>query len=331
MNYRLLVCWICVITCSASALAQDASEFPLTDKATEWSVTVHPERIFQLEAIDQVVDVITDGEGAEMKRLMERYQDVIGLDPTTDIREVHLQSSANVVEFIGEGLQALVQNSVVSANLKSTGNLEGLVLVAPRYDAVESKTRGTLHRFELDGQAVFVHFSDASEGSTVVAGFNDHMVTAAVKDHAGSPSDGKPESGADGILASCDLSPAAIRKVVRMEEWEEHSDDATTVVQRVLDKTNHMSARVSAKGNKFQIEVNLYAKDAAGAKQIHQLARAGAAMLKVAIAEEDDDSSELRAMLKLADGINIRSEGKEINASVDIDDLASVIQVLGEL
>ncbi len=331
MKDRLLACWILVLICSASTLAQDASEFPKTDEAAEWSVTVHPERIFQLEAIDQVVNVITDGEGAELKRLMERYQDVIGLDPTTDIREVHLQSSANVIEFIGEGPEALVQNSVVSAELKSTGNLEGLVLVAPRYNAVENKTRGTLHRFELDNHAVFVHFSEAGEGSKVVAGFNDHLVTAAVKDRTGSPSDGKSGSGSDGLLASCDLSPAAIRKVVRMEEWEQHADDATTVIRRVLDKTNHISAQVSSNGNKFRIEIDLYAKDPAGAKQIHQLARAGSAMLKVAVAEEGDDSPELRAMLKLADSINIRSEGKEINASVEIDDIASVIQVLGEL
>ena len=318
-----------------------------------WSVSVQAKQLFESGLFDQIVTKVIGDDAKEIVVLMDRYQEVIGLDPRQDIDSIELVSSADLMKLLDFDEEQLViehlPKSVLHAKLKKRGNLEGLLLALPGYQVASKSAAGTMHKIStamVISTEDFPALVNFDEQGNVTAGFNPDLVTQATNkklaanQNARSPSDEVDLFGGptelpppQSPIARFVVNGGALKKVVDFPDWQQVKDYPYPVIHRALKKLSHVQADLSSEstGN-MKLDATLTAASDEDASQIAQLLKASVGMLKVTLTENELElDPEVDMIKKLTDEITVQISGRDVKVTANIKDVNSVMMLLQSL
>lgn len=298
-------------------------------ESAAWEANIYLDKVFQKGGIaDQFIQVATGEDAQELQELIERYSGVVGLDPRTDIQRLHFSSNISMAQLEREGELAFLNSSVAIIDLKSLGNLEGLLIAAPGYKALDGPDGAKLHRIAAEGMEATVAFVQSNSSTHhVIIGANEELVRAALAD-AGSASSGARSENGQTMLADLHISRRGLEEILsHAVEGAGDEEYPASVMKRLAEKLNSAHLAIATSDDSLKVYLQLDTTDADSARQLEQLAKAGIAISALA-AEDGADDPETQQILKIVQGLQLSVDGQSVKAVLTVKDLADVLRAL---
>lgn len=283
-----------------------------------------------------LVDTFTDGNGAELERLIDRYRDVVGIDPRTDIRRLDGISSGQLLMLLENDLKGLLLKAHATVEVKSLGNLPGIMLAYPGYGTTKQHKAGVLHTLRIEEAAPTLLVWQTEKGAPrrVVASFDEEILNEAIE------ADGAPRPrdlpGEQTMLATFALRRPAYKTLLErfasVQESGESIDPEAAVVVRVLERLQELDLTVTHDPQENSIDTNLrfHANDEIAAGQIEKLLKAALAFVATNL-----EASEMAERFEgVLEKVEVKSQDTTVHcqfSSQEMHDYQALISLLGEV
>ncbi len=320
----LLLGCLCFAGLSAPAVAQEVQNGLV--------VNVYVDNLFESGLVDRWINAAGEGDAAELRMLIDRYQSIVGLDPTKDIRSIQVSSSAGLMEMAEGNPESLIPKTVLLADVAKTGNLEGLLVAAPGYKASQDRAGNSLHHFDVEEIAGVVAFVPASSGRHyIVVGCDEGMTRKAidaVSTRKASDTASSASTGGEDRLIDFHISNSALKELTdslagQGDEYE------TAIIRNVLGLLDSIDVSVSAgDANALKLTLALEAKNESAARQLEQLANAGKGALDMVIQSEGANDKEVIQMKQLVDSVKLSTEGTTVTATASVSETTLMMLML---
>jgi hypothetical protein len=244
---------------------------------------------------------------------LEKIKEMLGFDP---FQEVHgITVSASDYEHPEQSLVASIRLQ------KTTGNLEGLLLGLPGYEA-KDYGKHPIYSVAPDGDMrVFGAVHTGAQGEkTIVLSVKSDAVTNLLDQldgksaSGGSPSDKSPSGG-----ALKKISDADGKSLVRVDVFELPKDvlDADGPQANIVKLLRKISVQVSESGENLDVNVSLTTDTEKLAEQLRQMAQGLIAALDIA-QSIDPEEQELKRIRQIAHDIKATRDGSTAKIQVSL-------------
>jgi hypothetical protein len=245
---------------------------------------------------------------------LEKINEMLGFDPFQEVGEIRV--SAADYEHPERSLVASIRLQ------KTTGNLEGLLLGLPGYEA-KDYGKHQLYSVAPDGDMrVYGAIHTDSQGDkTIVVSAKSEAVTELLDRMDGkSPSDKAPAT----VAARGDGTPLVIVDVFELPKEILDEDGPPANVIKLL---RSISVQISEAGENLDVGVSLTTDTEKQAEQLRQMAQGLIAALDLA-QSIDPQEEELKAIRQIAREIKATRDGStaKINVSVSAAELMKIIE-----
>jgi hypothetical protein len=313
--------WICFLATMAMAFIALGS----ASRAEEVSVPADTKFVVRLDLhaihgialggklIEMVKQQAMKDLGGKEGPSLEKIKEMLGFDPFQEIHGITV--SASDYEHPEQSLVASIRLQ------KTTGNLEGLLLGLPGYEAKEHG-KHAMYSVAPDGDMrVFGAVHTGAQGDkTIVLSVKQEAVTNLLDQL-----DGKPPSGS----AFKKISDADGKPLVRLDVFELPKDvlDEDGPQANIVKLLRKISLQISESGANLDVGVSLTTDTEKQAEQLRQMAQGLIAALDIA-QSIDPEEEELKKIRQIAPDIKATRDGSttKINFSVSGQELMKVIE-----
>ncbi|MEM6458589.1 MAG: hypothetical protein AAF710_04285 [Planctomycetota bacterium] len=290
-----------------------AAETSLLAPDADWGLVIEPTRLTDSSLARQFAAKLNEGQRDQAGELIDHVSNMVGIDLREDL--------GTVIAF-GDGFEPGDVSVAVDVGPNPT-NLEGLMLADGAYqsyeygDLIVHSVRG-----EPENPRVYVAVLPGAEGASGVALM--------------SPNQERTEALIDAARGGAAVAPdAALPGDVFFRMWVNRLPDQLRQGQgqgsNVLNMIRSMELAGATDVDETTLGLELRMTSPARARQVHQLAEGGKAMLELA-ADSDPDAAMLNKLLAYVSVQGPDQGGDTLTLSVrcDNDDLASLLDLLDE-
>ncbi len=304
---------ILLATAAAPARAAEFSVEVETEGAVAISVDVA--RFASTKMGGLLIDAGTKLAAQQMEKdpdeAIEALVKSLGFDPLKE--GIQVQAIVQDIEDPIAGLQ-------VSLRLdNTTGNLEGLLLAAPEYSAIQEGGQ-TIHKVSLDDAPIFIAFTTDSGGKKhVFAAGNKQDVVHLIEN---------VDKGGPQVALNVDEREFAVLEILSLPEDVAEEPPISNISQLV----KQASLRLGESESDLVIRAELRTENEEQATQLQQLTQGVVAMVglfKEEIRSELGDEETAKMVLPILEKIMVNREGKKISVEIAIPEQL-VIQFLRE-
>lgn len=240
-------------------------------------------------------------EGAGGERGLAKIKEMLGLDPFEEIQGLTLSAS----DFQHPERSAL---AIVKLR-KNSGNLEGLVLGLPNYQASEHRSH-QLHSVKMDDHQIFgaMHGKDNQDRTLVLA--TSAQSIKQVLDHM----DGQGSAGPEfrQIVLAQDNAPIAKLQLFEIPR-ENLGDGPQTNIAKILKS---FLIEVRGAGENLTLHAKMSTDTEKQAEQLRQMAQGLIAMLDFARSMDSDE--DLKAIQETIVGLQTTRDGTQVDVGLTV-------------
>jgi hypothetical protein len=269
-------------------LASSAGQLPAQERGsmvpegTKFVVTVDLDAFRASEVGGQLFQAATQAAVQELgddENGLEKIREAIGFDPLTEIHSLTVFGSD--FEDPEDNVQLIVRLG------DSTGNLEGMILGLPGYEA-DTYKKYTIHSASPDDDKT-VHgaiFTDDAGGKSIVAASQRSAVEAMLD---------ALEADSNAATVAVSESGAFVNVNVLKLPLDQIGDGPQASVAKLMKE---ISVTIGEADGQFNIELRLGTEDEQKAEQIRQMAQGLVAMIAFVQDEGDEDLERVQQLLR---------------------------------
>ena len=248
--------------------------------------------------------------GKDSEEALKAVKESIGFDPIEQELRAYITISNLDEPLKGMKLQAEFKNS--------TGNLEGLLLAAPKYGSMKHEGT-TVHSVAVDDEtSVFVAFPSAKSGKKRVIASNSKDAVTQTIDEGSTGELGWAVPEGQFLSIKLGAMPEEINEVPPL-----------AALSSLLD---HVAISIGEVEESLSIQLELHASEEEKAAQLQQLAQGAVAMVSLfsePIREELDDDETATSVLNAAEQMVVDREGTTVRVKLDLP-MSIIMQFLKE-
>lgn len=254
-------------------------------------------------AINKAVEKIAEKSNLDRAGALKQVEQILGFDPLKEVKSITV--SAADYENPEKSLIAVVRLG------KTTGNLEGLLLGLPEYQATDYEGQQIHSAAPEAGQTLYVAFVADKDGDRrILFSSQKEAVTNLIDQSTGKSLSG--ETSTDFAIEQADDRLLSL-KVIKLPKDAVEEGPPANVAKLLKDAAVH----IDEADGKVGINVALTAADEKQAEQLRQMAQGGVAMLQFAKSANPEDQN-LQKLTSLVEDASTSREGATVTVSIQV-------------